>query len=126
MVENENSRLDALFAALSDRTRRAILVTLLRGDATVTELANPFGMSLAAVSKHVQILMRAGLVSQIKQGREKWCKLEIEALAPAALWIESYGQFIEDDFATLEKALVMQAENGFLDLAMFNDDPDRS
>ncbi len=122
MVEDQDSRLDALFAALSDRTRRAILLALLEGDATVKTLAEPFDMSMAAVSKHIQILGKAGLVTQLKTGREKWCRLEHDAFKPAALWIESYGQFLDDSFETLEKALALQAEEGYLDLPELDED----
>lgn len=108
MVEDPNIRLDALFASLSDRTRRAILLMLLEGDMTVKDIAEPFGISLAAVSKHVQILVKAGLVSQHKSGREKWCRLDPNALKPAAFWIESYGQFAADSFEMLEQLLALQ------------------
>ncbi len=121
MVEDQDSRLDALFAALSDRTRRAILLALLEGDAPVKTLAEPFDISMAAVSKHIQILGKAGLVTQLKIGREKWCRLEHDAFRPAALWIESYGQFLDDSFEMLEKALALQAGEGYLDLP----DPER-
>ena len=125
MVDNTETRLDALFAALSDRTRRAILLALLEGDTTVKALAAPFDMSMAAVSKHIQILTRAGLVSQHKVGREKWCRLEHDAFRPAALWIESYGQFLEDSFDILEKALKLQEDGDYLDLAGILDTDDR-
>ena len=85
---------------------------LLEGDLTVKDLAKPFEMSLAAVSKHIQILVKAGLITQHKSGREKWCKLELDALKPAAIWIESYGQFIDDSFELLEKIIEMQNLNG--------------
>ena len=84
---------------------------LLDGDLTVKELADPFEMSLAAVSKHIQILAKAGLITQLKSGREKWCKLELDALKPAAFWIESYGQFIDDGFELLEQIIEMQGLN---------------
>ena len=108
MVDNSNSSLDALFASLSDQTRRAILLKLLEGDLTVKELAEPFDMSLAAVSKHIQTLVKAGVITQHKSGREKWCKLEMDALKPAAFWIESYGQFIDDGFELLEQIIEIQ------------------
>jgi len=108
MVEDPNIRLDALFASLSDQTRRAILLMLLEGDMTVKDIADPFDMSLAAISKHVQILVKAGLVSQHKSGREKWCRLDPNALKPAAFWIESYGQFADDSFEMLEQLIEMQ------------------
>lgn len=108
MVDDQESRLDALFAALSDRTRRSLLLTLLEGDQMVKSLAEPFDMSLAAISKHIQILVNAGLVTQHKSGREKWCSLEMDAFRPAAFWIESYGSFIEDGYDALEKILTIQ------------------
>ncbi len=73
--------LDAIFAALADPTRRAILTMLLEDDMAVTDVAGPFEMSLTAVSKHLAILAEAGLISQEKRGRVKWCKLEPEAHA---------------------------------------------
>ena len=117
MVDNSENRLDALFAALSDRTRRAILLALLEGDAKVKDLAVPFDMSMAAVSKHIQILTRAGLVSQHKVGREKWCRLEHDQFKPAALWIESYGLFLDESFDALERVLELQEDDNFLSLS---------
>ncbi len=108
MVENSNSRLDALFASLSDQTRRSILLMLLESDLTVKEIAAPFEMSLAAVSKHIQILVKAGLLTQHKSGREKWCRLDPNALKPAAFWLESYGQFLDEGFELLEQLIELQ------------------
>lgn len=108
MVEDSNYRLDALFATLSDQTRRAILLMLLEGDLTVKEIAAPFEMSLAAVSKHIQILAKAGLLTQHKSGREKWCRLDPNALKPAVFWLESYGQFLDDSFDLLEQLIELQ------------------
>jgi len=108
MVEDPNHRLDALFASLSDQTRRAILLMLLEGDLTVKDIAEPFDMSLAAVSKHIQILAKAGLITQHKSGREKWCRLDPNALKPAAFWLESYGQFVDDSFDLLEQLIELQ------------------
>ena len=108
MVEDSNYRLDALFASLSDQTRRAILLMLLEGDLPVKEIAAPFEMSLAAVSKHIQILAKAGLLTQHKSGREKWCRLDPNALKPAAFWLESYGQFMDDSFDLLEQLIELQ------------------
>ena len=85
--------LSATFAALADPTRRAILALLLEDDMAVTDVAEPFAMSLAAISKHLQILAEAGLISQEKRGRLKWCKLEPDALKPASVWMQSFGQF---------------------------------
>ncbi|MCV6825444.1 MULTISPECIES: ArsR/SmtB family transcription factor [Halocynthiibacter] len=85
--------LDTTFAALSDPTRRHILSMLLEDDMAVTDVAEPFDMSLAAISKHLTILTRAGLISQEKRGRVKWCKLEPDALKDASVWMQSFGQF---------------------------------
>ena len=97
--------LDAIFAALADPTRRAILVMLLEDDMAVTDVAEPFSMSLAAVSKHLTILSRAGLIAQEKRGRVKWCKLEPLALRQASIWMQSFGQFEEIDLDAFETFL---------------------
>ena len=88
-----SAALDLTFAALSDPTRRAILTMLLEDDMAVTDVAEPFEMSLAAISKHLTLLTRAGLISQEKRGRVKWCKLEPDALKEASVWMQSFGQF---------------------------------
>ena len=88
-----DSAIDNIFAALADPTRRDILVMLLEDDMAVTDVAEPFHMSLTAISKHLNILSRAGLISQEKRGRVKWCKLEPDALRSASIWIQSFGQF---------------------------------
>ena len=85
--------LDMAFAALSDPTRRAILTMLLEDDMAVTDVAEPFRMSLAAISKHLSLLADAGLISQEKRGRVKWCKLEPDALRAATVWMQGFGQF---------------------------------
>ncbi|HBQ36617.1 MAG TPA: ArsR family transcriptional regulator [Rhodobacteraceae bacterium] len=85
--------LDSTFAALGDATRRSILAMLLEDDMAVTDVAEPFEMSLAAISKHLIILTRAGLISQEKRGRVKWCKLEPDALRDASIWMQGFGQF---------------------------------
>ncbi|MCV2874739.1 metalloregulator ArsR/SmtB family transcription factor [Rhodobacteraceae bacterium XHP0102] len=85
--------LDLTFAALADPTRRAILSMLLEDDMAVTDVAEPFDMSLAAISKHLGILAAAGLIAQEKRGRVKWCKLEPDALRAASVWMQSFGQF---------------------------------
>lgn len=85
--------LDAVFAALADPTRRAILVMLLEDDMAVTDVAAPFAISLAAISKHLGILTRAGLISQDRHGRVTWCKLEPDALRDASVWMQGFGQF---------------------------------
>jgi DNA-binding transcriptional ArsR family regulator len=102
-----DAHLDAVFAALADPTRRAIVTRLLAGDHTVSDLAEPFEMSLAAVSKHLGILTRAGIVSQRREGRTKWCRLEVLSLRPAAVWMEAFGSFDAADLETLEELFAL-------------------
>ena len=97
--------LDTVFAALADPTRRQILVMLLEDDMAVTDVAEPFDMSLAAISKHLTILTRAGLISQDKRGRVKWCKLEPDAMRDASIWMQSFGQFEAVHLDAFEKFL---------------------
>lgn len=94
--------LDLVFAALADPTRRAILTALLEGERTVGELAGPHEMSLAAVSKHLQILARAGLVVQAREGRTTACRLEPDGLRAAGLWMQGMGGFSPEDYDALE------------------------
>jgi DNA-binding transcriptional ArsR family regulator len=101
MVNYSEQSLDAIFSALSDATRRAILARLAKGDLTVGELAEPFDMSLPAVSKHLRVLERAGLLVQEKDGRIRRCHLNAEPLKTAAQWINFYRQFWEDQFGQL-------------------------
>jgi len=100
-----DDRLDTTFAALADPTRRAIVARLLEGDLTVGALAEPFDLSLAAISKHLGILARAGLVTQRREGRAKYCRLEIASLRPAVIWMESFGHAAAEDFDALEAFL---------------------
>ncbi len=85
--------LDHVFAALADPTRREILAMLLEDDMAVTDVAEPFDMSLAAISKHLTVLSTAGLISQEKRGRVKWCKLEPDSMRKASIWMQGFGQF---------------------------------
>lgn len=101
-------RLDLVFAALSDPTRRAILTLLLEDDMAVTDVAEPFEMSLAAISKHLQILTRAGLIEQEKRGRVKWCKLQPAALRDASIWMESFGQYEHINLDAFESFLKLE------------------
>ena len=94
--------LDLIFAALADPTRRSILAMLLEDDMAVTDVAEPFEMSLAAVSKHLALLAEAGLISQEKRGRVKWCKLEPDAMRAASVWMQAFGQFDAVDVDALE------------------------
>lgn len=100
--------LDAIFAALADPTRRAILTMLLEDDMAVTDVAEPFEMSLAAISKHLTVLAEAGLISREKRGRVKWCKLEPDAMRAATVWIQGFGQFDPLDFDAFERFLAAE------------------
>ena len=100
-----STTLDTTFAALSDPTRRTILAMLLEDDMAVTDVAEPFEMSLAAISKHLTILTRAGLISQEKRGRVKWCKLEPDALRDATIWMQGFGQFEAVNLDAFERFL---------------------
>ena len=104
--------LDTVFAALADPTRRAILAMLLEDDMAVTDVAEPFEMSLAAISKHLTILTRAGLISQEKRGRVKWCKLEPDALRAASVWMQGFGQFEPVNLDAFERFLENQLSAG--------------
>ncbi len=97
--------LDTVFQALADPTRRAILTMLLEDDMAVTDVAEPFDMSLAAISKHLTILTRAGLIQQEKRGRVKWCKLDPDALKAASVWMQGFGQFEPINLDAFERFL---------------------
>lgn len=99
------SDIDQVFAALSDPTRRAILAMLLEDDMAVTDVAEPFEMSLAAISKHLNVLSTAGLISQEKRGRVKWCKLEPDSLRAASVWMQGFGQFEPVNLDAFERFL---------------------
>jgi DNA-binding transcriptional ArsR family regulator len=98
-------RLDAVFAALADPTRRAILAMLLEDDMAVTDVAEPFAMSLAAISKHLTVLSDAGLISRERRGRVIWCKLEPEAMREASVWMRAFGQVDPLDLDAFERFL---------------------
>ena len=102
---DHQAALDATFMALADPTRRAILAMLLEDDLAVTDVAEPFSMSLAAISKHLAILAGAGLISQEKRGRVKWCKLEPDALRAASVWMQAFGQFEPVNLDAFERFL---------------------
>jgi DNA-binding transcriptional ArsR family regulator len=97
--------LDGVFHALADPTRRAIVAELATGEATVSQLASPFPMSLTAVSKHLRVLEEAGLVSRTRQGRALVCRLEPGPLAEAWEWIAHYQHFWEQRLETLDRLL---------------------
>lgn len=98
-------QLSITFAALADPTRRAILARLARGEATVTELAEPFALSLPTVSKHLKVLQRAGLITQGRQAQWRPCRLDPVPLREVAAWTEQYRAFWEERFDRLDDYL---------------------
>ncbi len=99
------ARLDATFAALADPTRRAILARLASGEASVAELAKPFAMSQPAISKHLKVLERAGLVSRGRDAQRRPRRLEAKPLAEATEWLERYRDYWEDNYQRLDALL---------------------
>ena len=97
--------LDATFAALADPTRRAILARLASGEASVRELTEPFAMSQAAISKHLKVLERAGLISRAQDAQRRPRRLEAAPLAEANEWLERYRQYWEDSYGRLDALL---------------------
>ena len=107
-----SARLDATFAALADPTRRAILAQLAAGDATVMELARPFAMSQPAISKHIKVLERAGLIARGPEAHRRPCRIVARPLAEATVWLEGYRRFWEQSFERLDALLEdMKLEN---------------
>ena len=102
---NHEDALDSVFFALSDPVRRAILDRLDQGPLLVSEIAGPFDISLQAVSRHIQVLVRAGLVSQVRSGRISRCSLDAEPLAGAAAWINRYAKYWQGQFEALTRHL---------------------
>ena len=100
-----SDQLSVTFAALADPTRRAILAHLAKGEASVSELAQPFEMSLPAISKHLKVLERAGLIKRSREAQWRPCQLKAESLKEAANWIEQYRQFWEANLDRLEDYL---------------------
>jgi DNA-binding transcriptional ArsR family regulator len=105
MVNYSTAALDLTFSALSDATRRGILARLAKGESSVTELAAPYDISLPAVSKHLHVLARAGLIEQEKDGRVRRCRLVAEPMKDAAEWITRYRRFWEEQFDALARYL---------------------
>jgi DNA-binding transcriptional ArsR family regulator len=99
------NRLDSTFAALADPTRRAILARLAAGEASVTELAEPFAMTQPAISKHLKVLERAGLISRGRDAQRRPRRIEARPLAEATEWLEGYRRFWEDSFQRLDVLL---------------------
>ncbi|MBN8956230.1 MAG: winged helix-turn-helix transcriptional regulator [Rhizobiales bacterium] len=107
-----SATLDSTFVALADPTRRAILARLAQGEASVLELAKPFKISQPAISKHLKMLERAGLISRGRDKQRRPCRLEAERLAEANAWLENYRQFWEARFQRLDALLEeMKAES---------------
>lgn len=109
--------LDLVFAALADPTRRAILGMLLEDDMAVTDVAEPFAMSLAAISKHLGVLADAGLISRERRGRVIWCKLEPDAMRTASVWMQGFGQFDPVDLDAFEEFLARELDQDQADAA---------
>jgi DNA-binding transcriptional ArsR family regulator len=109
--ESESDILDRVFFALSDPVRRAILERLDREPALVSELAEPFDISLQAVSRHIQVLVRAGLISQERTGRISRCRLDAGPVFNAAVWINRYSKYWQEQFDVLAVALTEIEEN---------------
>jgi len=105
MVKRREVKLDLVFSALADPTRRAILVRLEKGEASVTELAAPFRVSMPAISKQLNVLERAGLVERRKIGRTHHCRLRARPLSEAQQWLERYRRFWELNLDALERYL---------------------
>jgi DNA-binding transcriptional ArsR family regulator len=109
MVYLSEATLDQTFSAVSHPTRRAILARLAQGEASITELAQPFGMSFPAISKHLRVLEQAGLLHQRKLGRTHYCRLEAKPMRDAAAWLAFYQRFWDaqlqslDDYLSQEK-----------------------
>jgi DNA-binding transcriptional ArsR family regulator len=104
-------RLTTTFAALADPTRRAILARLVAGEASVTELAEPFAMSMPAVSRHLKVLEHAGLIARGREAQWRPCRLQAEPLRDVADWIEHYRRFWEESFDRLDAYLHQLQKN---------------
>ncbi len=100
-----SDRLDTTFAALADPTRRAILARLALGEASVLELSEPFAMTQPAISKHLKVLERAGLISRGRDAQRRPCRIELRALAEANDWLENYRRLWESNFRKLDAVL---------------------
>jgi DNA-binding transcriptional ArsR family regulator len=104
-------RLDLIFAALADPTRRRVLSMLLEDDMAVSDVAHPFDMSLAAISKHLSALAAAGLIRQERRGRITWCKLDPDGMRAASVWMGGFGQFDPVDLDDFERFLEAEMQD---------------
>jgi len=111
-LEAASASLDLVFAALSNPTRRAIIAKLSNGESSVTELAEPFEMSLPAISKHLDVLERARVISRVKKGRTHLCRIEPTRLEKAVGWIKSYEAMWEHQLDSLTGYLETSGEDG--------------
>jgi DNA-binding transcriptional ArsR family regulator len=102
MTRSDDNRLDQTFAALASSTRRAILARLANGEATVNELAEPFNMSLPAISKHIKVLERAGLITQGQKAQYRPCTINVTPLQEISKWTEQYRHIWEERFDQLD------------------------
>lgn len=110
MVEHQTSHIDNVFHALGDSTRRRMLDQLAKGERTVSQLAEPFEMSLAAASKHIRALENAGLIRREIRGRTHYCRLDPGPLASAHSWLERYERFWTERLDVLERLLLQEDE----------------
>ncbi len=108
MTATDADPVSAVFAALADPTRRAILAMLLEDDMAVTDVAAPFEMSLAAISKHLAVLSDARLITRERRGRVIWCKLEPDGMRAASIWMQGFGQFDAVDLDAFERFLEIE------------------
>lgn len=104
-MQTTSDRLSSTFAALADPTRRAILTRLVKGEASVGELGGPFKMTPPAVTKHLKVLRRAGLITQRRKAQSRPCKLKAQPLKEAADWVDQYRRFWEESFERLDEYL---------------------
>lgn len=111
-MQDPEADLDRVFAALGDPTRRALLTELMQGDRTVGELARPRELTLAAISKHIHILARAGLLSQERSGRIVTCRYRPEGMRAAGIWMQGVGGFDVEDYDTLERLIAAALDAG--------------
>lgn len=110
VMPTQTPPLDHVFAALADPTRRAILTMLLEDDMAVSDVAAPFEMSLAAISKHLGVLAAAGLIVQERRGRITWCRLDPDGLRAPSLWMQGFGQFELADLDDFERFLAQELD----------------
>ena len=109
-MPDPEQRLDQIFSALADPTRRRILGMLLEDDMAVSDVAAPFAVSLAAVSKHLAVLAAAGLIRQERRGRITWCQIDPDGLRGATVWMQGFGQFDPVDLDEFERFLAQMLD----------------